>query len=308
MSDRILELTAFVRAGETGSFSRVARELGLSQPSVSRMVASLEARLGTRLLLRTTRRVTLTDAGAVFLDRSRQILADLDDAQEAARGVDSLQGLLRVAMPGAFGIGEVVPRLPDFLARHPRLRIELLISDRTDDLVAEGVDMALRLGRLADSGFGARLLATAPRLVVAAPAYLREHGIPASLGDLAQHDCIVGPGLSGRGGWSFLRSGTATSVEVAGRVQVNSAEGVIACVVAGLGIALASQWMCRAGLESGELVSLLADYQLDPIEVHAVYPGGRHPSPKVRAFSDYLAAGLATTPLSGIANRSDRKG
>lgn len=299
MSDRILELSAFVRAGETGSFSRVARELGLSQPSVSRMVASLEARLGTRLLLRTTRRVTLTDAGAVFLERSRQILADLDDAQEVARGVDSLHGLLRVAMPGAFGTGEVVPRLPGFLARHPRLRIELQISDRIDDLVAEGVDMALRLGRLADSGFGARLLGTAPRLVVAAPAYLRERGIPVTLAELAQHDCIVGPGLSGRRGWSFLRSGTVTSVEVAGRVQVSSAEGVIACVMAGLGIALASQWMCRAGLESGELVALLADYQLEPVEVHAVYPGGRHPSPKVRAFSDYLVAELAMARPTG---------
>ena len=293
MSDRLLELTAFVRAAETGSFSRVAREFGVSQPSVSRMVASLEARLGVKLLLRTTRQVSTTDAGAALLERARHVLGELDDAMDAARGVDSLGGALRVAMPGAFGTREVIPRLPGFLAQHPQLRIELLISDRTDDLVAEGVEMALRLGHLADSGFGARLLATAPRFVVAAPAYLARRGHPRTLADLSGHDCIVGPGFSGRSGWSFRRSGAVTSLTVEGRVKVASAEGVIACVKAGLGIAVASQWMCRAELATGELVPILHDYQLDPVEVHAVYPGGRRPSIKVRAFSDYLAVQLA---------------
>ena len=293
MSDRLHELNAFVRAAETGSFSRAARELGMSQPSVSRMVASLEARLGIKLLLRTTRQVTPTDAGAVFLERARQVLGDLDDAENAARGVDSLHGALRVAMPGAFGTREVIPRLPGFVAQHPQLRVELLVSDRTDDLVAEGVDMALRLGRLADSGFGARLLATASRFTVAAPAYLARRSDPRTLADLSGHDCIVGPGLSGRRGWSFRRGGTVTSVAVEGRVQVASAEGVIACVKTGLGIAIASEWMCRAELAAGELVPILGDYELDPVDVHAVYPGGRRPSIKVRAFSDYLASQLA---------------
>lgn len=293
MSDRLLELTAFVRAAETGSFSRTAREFGVSQPSVSRMVASLEARLGVKLLLRTTRQVSPTDAGAVFLERARQVLGDLDDAENAARGVDSLHGALRVAMSGAFGTREVIPRLSGFLAQHPQLRVELLISDRTDDLVAEGADMALRLGRLADSRFGARLLATASRFAVAAPAYLAKKGHPRTLADLSGHDCIVGPGFSGRRGWSFKRSGAVTSVTVEGPVQVASAEGVIACVKAGLGIAVASEWMCRAELATGELVPILGDYQLDPVDVHAVYPGGRRPSIKVRAFSDHLARQLA---------------
>jgi DNA-binding transcriptional LysR family regulator len=295
MSDRLLELTAFVRAAETGSFSRVAREFGVSQPSVSRMVANLEARLGVKLLLRTTRQVSTTDAGAALLERARHVLGELDDAMDAARGVDSLGGALRVAMPGAFGTREVIPRLPGFLAHYPQLRIELLISDRTDDLVAEGAEMALRLGHLVDSGFGARLLATAPRFAIAAPAYLAKRGHPRTLADLSGHDCIVGPGFSGRRGWSFKRSGAVTSLAVEGRVRVASAEGVIACVKAGLGIAVASQWMCRAELATGELVSILHDYQLDPVEVNAVYPGGRRPSIKVRAFSDYLAAQLAMT-------------
>jgi DNA-binding transcriptional LysR family regulator len=301
MSDRLQELSVFVRAAETGSFSRVAREFGLSQPSVSRMVASLEARLGVKLLLRTTRQVTPTEAGVVFLERSRRILGDLDEAAQAARGVDSLHGVLRAAMSGAFGTREVVPRLPAFLALHPQLRMELLISDRTEDLVAEGADMAVRLGRLADSTFGARLLATAPRLVVASPAYLAEKGAPETLADLSGHDCIVGPGLSGRPGWSFTRAGAVTSIAAEGRVQVASAEGVVACAKAGLGIAVVSQWMCRAELDRDELRAILRDYQLEPVEVHAVYPAGRRPSPKVRAFSDHLAATLGgkDDPSSG---------
>jgi DNA-binding transcriptional LysR family regulator len=292
MSDRLQELSVFVRAAETGSFSRVAREFGVSQPSVSRMVASLEARLGVKLLLRTTRQVTPTDAGSVFLERARQIVGDLDDAENAARGVDSLHGALRVAMSGAFGTREVIPHLPSFMAQHPRLRIELLISDRTEDLIAEGVNMALRLGPLADSSFGVRLLGKAPRHVVAAPAYLAQRGTPNTPAELASHDCIVGPGLSGRGGWRFTRSGTVTSVSVEGRVKVATADGVIACAKAGLGVAVASRWMCQAELDTGELVSILSDYQLDWVELHAVYPGGRRPSLKVRAFSDYLAAKL----------------
>jgi DNA-binding transcriptional LysR family regulator len=292
MSDRLQELSAFVRAAETGSFSRVARELAVSQPSISRMVARLEARLGVKLLLRTTRQVTPTDAGAAFLERARQVLGDLGDAEDAARGADSLRGMLRVAMPGALATREIIPRLPGFLALHPRLRLDLVISDGMDDLVAEGVDMALRLGRLADSGFGGRLLATVPRLAVAAPSYIAARGDPRSPAELSAHDCIVGPGLSGRRGWRFMRDGAATSVAVEGRILVASAEGVIACATAGLGIAVASRWMCRAELASGALVAILSDYRLDPVEVNAVYPGGRRPSLKIRAFSDYLAAAL----------------
>jgi len=292
MSDRLQELTAFVRAGETGSFSRVARELGVSQPSISRIIASLEARLGVKLLLRTTRCVALTDAGRVFLERARQILGDLDDAENETRGEDSLRGALRVAVSGAFGIREVIPRLPGFVEQHPKLGIELLMSDQTEDLIAGGVDIALRLGPLADSGFGARLLGKAPRLAVASPAYLARRGTPQTPAALARHECILGPGRSGRTGWRFTRSGRATSITVKGLIKVASADGVVACAKAGLGIALASRWMWRPELEAGDLVAILSDYQLDWIEVHAVYPGGRRPSLKVRVFSDYFAAQL----------------
>src|SRR3954451_14201912 len=284
MNDRLRQLVAFVRAGETGSFSRVARELGVSQPSISRMVANLEARLGVKLLLRTTRHVAPTDAGRTFLKRARQILSDLDNAENAARGADSLRGTLRVALSGAFGIREVIPRLPGFAEQHPKLGIELLMSDRTEDLIAEGADMALRLGRLADSGFGSRLLGKAPRLAVASPAYLARRGTPQTPADLAGHDCILGPGLSGRTGWSFTGSGRATPVTVQGRIKTAPAEGLVACAKAGLGIALASRWMCRAELEAGELVAIFSNYHFDWAELPPVSPSGRRPLSRYKPF------------------------
>jgi DNA-binding transcriptional LysR family regulator len=147
MNDRLQELVVFVRVGEAGNFTRAARDMNLSQPSVSRIIGDLEARLGVKLLLRTTRRLTLTAAGAQFLERVRDILAELDNTEDAARGVDSLRGTIRLALPVVFGTREVIPHLPEFLARHPLLRVELRVSDLYQDLIAEGVDVAIRLGR-----------------------------------------------------------------------------------------------------------------------------------------------------------------
>jgi len=299
MADRLQELSTFVRTAETGSFSRVARELGVSQSSVSRLVANLEARLGVTLLLRTTRRVTPTEAGSALLERARQILGDVDEAENAVRGVDSLRGTLRIAMSGSFGTREVIPQLPAFLARHTQLRIDFVISDRNEDLVAEGVDIALRLGPLADSGFGVRLLGRAPRLVVAAPAYLARRGTPKTPAELSSHDCILGPGLSDRSGWRLAQAGAPTSFPVEGWVQVATGDGAIACAKAGLGIAVASRWMCRAELDAGQLVPILSDYQLESVELHALYPGGRRPSVKVRTFVDFLAAQLIPETVQG---------
>src|SRR5277367_2838939 len=148
MSDRWQELAVFVRAAETGSFSRAARELGLSQPSVSRIIGELEARLGVTLFLRTTRRINVTDAGALFLDRAREIVAELEDAEDAARGVDSLRGAIRLALPVVYGTREIIPRLPAFLRQHPALTVEMTVSDERQDLVVEGADVAVRVGRL----------------------------------------------------------------------------------------------------------------------------------------------------------------
>ncbi len=288
MSDRLQELSVFVRAAESGSFSRAARELGLSQPSVSRIIGELEARLGVTLLLRTTRRITVTDAGALFLERARDILAEIEDAEDAARGLDSLRGIIRLALPVVYGTREIIPRLPKFLTAHPQLRVEMTVSDARQDLVAEGADVAIRLGELGDLGFGARRLQTLERMLVASPTYLKARGTPKLPADLASHDCIFGPGNFGRDSWSFRRNGSETSVDVRGRIHTNSGPGVFASVMAGLGIAMASTVMCEAEIKAGALVALLIPYKIEPVDVHAVFPGGPRPSTKVRALVDFL--------------------
>jgi DNA-binding transcriptional LysR family regulator len=292
MSDRLQELQVFVRAAESGSFSRAARELGLSQPSVSRIIGELEARLGVTLLLRTTRRITVTDAGALFLDRAREILAEIEDAEDAARGIDSLRGIIRLALPVIYGTREIIPRLPKFLAAHPLLQVEMAVADARQDLVAEGADIAIRLGELGDSGFGARKLETLETMLVASPLYLKARGTPKTPADLASHDCIFGPGNFGRDSWSFTRNGTETSVDVRGRIHTNSGPGVFASAMAGLGIAMASTVMFAAEVKAGALVPLLRGYKLEPVDVHAVFPGGPRPSTKVRALVDFLVKEL----------------
>jgi DNA-binding transcriptional LysR family regulator len=292
MSDRLQELTVFMRAAESGSFSRAARELNLSQPSVSRIIGELEARLGVTLLLRTTRRITVTEAGNLFLERAREILAQMEDAEDAARGVDSLRGIIRLALPVVFGTREVIPRLAAFLEAHPLLQVEMSVSDERQDLVLEGADVAIRLGKLADSAFGARKLATLERVLVAAPAYLEKRGVPQTPADLTAHDCIFGPGGLGHATWAFQRQGTVTSVDVRGRIRTDSGSGLYAGALAGLGIAMASSVMFAPELKDGRLVPLLRDYSLEPVQVHAVFPGGPRPSAKVRTFVDYLAAEL----------------
>ena len=292
MSDRWQELAVFVRAAESGSFSRAGRELGLSQPSVSRIVGELEARLGVTLLLRTTRRINVTDAGALFLDRAREILAELEDAEDAARGLDSLRGTIRLALPVVYGTREIIPRLPKFLTLHPLLRVEMSVADNRQDLVAEGADVAIRLGALGDSAFGARRLETLERMIVASPAYLKARGTPKTPADLAAHDCIFGPGNYGRDSWSFNRNGTEMSVDVHGRIHTESGPGAFASVMSGLGIAMVSTAMAGPEIKAGLLVPLLRGYKLAPVEVHAVFPGGPRPSTKVRALVDFLAQEL----------------
>jgi DNA-binding transcriptional LysR family regulator len=296
MSDRPQELSVFTRIAESGSFSRAGLELGLSQPSVSRIVGELEARLGVTLLLRTTRRITVTDAGALFLDRAREILSQIEDAEDAARGLDSLRGIIRLAIPVVYGTREIIPRLPKFLEMHPLLRVEMSVVDARQDLVAEGADVAIRLGELDDSAFGARKLVTLQRMLVASPAYLRARGTPKTPADLASHDCIFGPGNFGRETWSFNRDGTEVSVAVRGRIHTDSGPGAFASVMAGLGIAMVSTVMAGAEVKAGALAPLLRGYKLSPVDVHAVFPGGPRPSAKVRALVDYLAEELRGKP------------
>jgi DNA-binding transcriptional LysR family regulator len=283
----------FVRTVESGSFSKAAREFGLSQPSVSRSIAALERRLGVKLLIRTTRQVSATDAGDALLGRARDALLAIDEAESAARGADRLAGVLRVALPPEYGVRRIVPLLPAFFARHPLLKVDLMMSDRYENLIAEGADVALRIGDLPDSSFVARKLESARRLFIAAPSYLARRGAPASLADLAGHDVIGGPADVGDETWIGRRNGRIERQLVSFRVRSRSATGVVACAVAGLGVATASIWMCAEALASGEAVEILTDYALDPVQAYVVFPAGHRPSQRARAFSDYLEHALS---------------
>jgi DNA-binding transcriptional LysR family regulator len=292
MNDRLQQLALFVRTVESGSFSKAAREFSLSQPSVSRTIAALERRLGVKLLIRTTRQVSATDAGEALLARARDALLAIDDAESSARGADRLTGVLRVALPPGYGAWRIVPLLPAFFARHPLLKIDLMMSDRYENLIAEGADLALRIGELPDSSFVARKLESAKRLFIAAPSYLARRGEPASLADFAGHDLISGPADPGDETWVARRNGRIERQAVSPRIHSRSAAGVIACAVAGLGVASGSIWMCADALASGAVVEILTDYALDPVSAYVVFPAGRRPSQRARAFSDYLEQAL----------------
>jgi DNA-binding transcriptional LysR family regulator len=293
MNDRLQQLALFVRTVESGNFSKAAREFGLSQPSVSRSIAALERRLGVKLLIRTTRQVSATDAGEALLGRARDALLAIDEAESAARGADRLAGLLRVALPPEYGVRRIVPLLPAFFAQHPLLKIDLMMSDRYENLIAEGADVALRIGDLPDSSFVARKLESTRRLFIASPSYLGGRGAPVSLADLAGHDVIGGPADVGDETWIGRRNGRIERQLVSFRVRSRSATGVVACAVAGLGVATASIWMCAEALASGEAVEILTDYALDPVQAYVVFPAGRRSSQRARAFSDYLEQALS---------------
>ena len=299
MNDQISALRLFSRVARTESFSRAAREAGLAQPSVSRIIARLERHVGAALLVRTTRAVRLTEAGADYLARVEPILAALDEADQAARGGAELRGLLRIALSSSFGVREVIPRLAGFLDAHPALRVELMVSDQRQDLVMEGADMALRLGSLPDSSATARRLGEAPGLLVASPDYLARAGHPASPSDLSRHALVRGPHGQSSMTWSFRRTGRQVSIRPEGRIVVGTNEAATAAAVAGLGIVATALWGCRRELEDGRLTRVLTDWEMEPVEVHAVFPAGRAAPPAARAFADHLARALQAKSAMG---------
>ena len=294
MTDRWQEMTVFVRVADTGSLSRAGRELKLSQPSVTRIIGTLEARLGTTLLLRTTRGISLTDAGGLYLGRARRLLSELEEVEQATLGVDSLHGVVRLASPLMYGTHAIIPALTPFLKQNPDLKVELVMSDARQNLISDSVDLAIRInvGPLSDSTFGARKLALVERLVIAAPSYLSARGAPATPADLTKHDCIVQLGAFSGERWHFKRNEIVTSVDIQGRLLINSAPGVLAATVAGLGISLGTRVMAGGELRTGLVTRLLEGYELDPAEVYAVFPAGPKPSTKVRAIVDHLASSL----------------
>jgi DNA-binding transcriptional LysR family regulator len=290
MTDRLEALKLFARVARTGSFSRAGRELGLPQPSVSRVIAELERELGAALLTRTTRAVVLTDAGTEYLARIEPILLALEDANQSLRGTPELRGVVRVGLPVSIAIREIIPRLPRFMDKHPALRVELQLTDERQDLLRDGVDVAIRVGELLSSTATSRVVGVIQRVVVASPAYLRRAGTPAVPADLAKHSILAGPPAVIPDAWSFERAGKTVTVQPEARLKSNVNAGAIAAAIAGLGIALTGDWGCRAELASGALVRVLPEWKLAPYRVHALFPAGRAAKAAARCLVDYLVA------------------
>jgi DNA-binding transcriptional LysR family regulator len=292
MKDRLAALRLFVRVARKGSFSAAARELGVPQPTASRTIAALEREIGAALFTRTTRAVALTEAGADYLARIEPILAELEEADHAARGGGELRGVLRVGLSSSLGVREITPRLPRFMDRHPALRLELIVDDQRQDLVGEGVDVALRFGALADSTAVARPIAVYPVLIVAAPSYLAAAGAPTSPADLAMH-ASIGGAVRGGQDWSFRKNGQTLSVRVESRISATAHEARIAAAVAGLGIAYTSIGGCRLELQTGTLVRVLPGWDLGEVQLNAVFAAGRAAKPSARAFAEFLTTELS---------------
>ncbi|GAB2922837.1 LysR family transcriptional regulator [Paraburkholderia jirisanensis] len=303
MNDKLSVLRLFTRVARTSSFTRAGRELGISQPSVSRQISELEVDVGIALFVRSTRAVKLTQAGADYLLRVEAILESLEEADHAARGTMELRGQLRVALSASFAIREVIPRIDRLMEAHPALRIELLMSDEREDLIAEGVDVAIRFGTLPDSSATARMLGRSPRMLVAAPSYLARAGRPREPAELAHHHFVLGPSSSGALGCTLRKDGQQAVFHPQGRLAASVNEGATAAAAAGLGILTIGLWGCRSELADGRLVQILEDWQLEPVDVHAVFPPGRAARPAARALIDYLVAELAPISMAAASHR-----
>lgn len=286
----ILSLKLYTRVARLGSFSAAARECGLSQSQVSRIIADLETDLGARLLTRTTRAVVLTDAGAEFLSRLDPILVALEQAEHSVREGSELRGMLRMSMPSSVAIREVIPRLAPFLERHPELRLQMLLGDRPQDLVKDAVDVAIRLGRLVDSSATAMLITQIPRVIIASRDYIERHGAPATPEELTQHRIVGGPASVVPIAWKFRRASHEVVVDLEAHFSTNENEGAVAAAAAGLGITSTSEWACRRELEDGSLVRLLVDWTTADIPVHAYFPMGRATRAAGRAVVEHLTA------------------
>lgn len=295
--DRLDGMRAFVAIGETGSFTAAAARLCVARALVSKRVATLERLMGVRLLNRTTRRVALTEAGLAFLARAQRILSEYDQASlELADLHAEPAGTLRLAAPMSFGITYLTALMPGFMAAHPRLKVDIVMNDRRVDLIEEGFDAAVRIGRLADSSLVARRLATVRLFLYASPDYLARHGTPEQPADLADHQGLIyGQGtITSR--WTLTDGETPVTVEPQVRMVANNGEMLVAAAIAGEGIALQPTFLISGALRAGKVVRVLPRFEVPPATLYVVWPANRLLPAKVRLFVDYMASTIADPP------------
>jgi len=279
---------------DLGSFVKAAEALGISKAAVSRTVLELEARLGSRLMQRTTRRLSLTEAGALYLERCKQIVAALEEADDLlSSGNAKPTGLLRINAPLTFGVLHLAPLWPMFLERHPEISLDITLSDRIVDIIDEGYDMAIRIARLSDSTLVHRKLTSTSLHVCASPAYLDAHGTPAHPHELAQHQTISYSYNQSKDEWQFSGPEGPVSVRVSSRLHVNNGDSCVQAALGGIGITRQPTFMIDQHLRSGQLVSILEDYGSPELGIYAVYPSRTHLPAKMRAMLDFLTEAFA---------------
>lgn len=296
--ESLTDIAVFVQVVESGSFTAAAERLNLSKSVVSKYVSRLESRLGAQLLSRTTRRLSLTEAGTVLHERARRGLQEIDDAEaEVSRLQGAPRGTLRINAPASFGILHVAPALPEFLARYPDLSVDLHLDDRKLDMVEEGFDLSLRISELPDSSLVSRRLAACRHAVVAAPAYLARRGTPRRPEDLRDHNVISYRYQDSVDEWRFRsRGGEVVSVPVGGSLRTNNSLALRVALLGGAGITRTPTFLVGPDIAQGRLIRLLPDYETLEVSIYAVYPERRHLSPKVRAFVDFIAGRISDPP------------
>ncbi len=292
--DRLTGLDLFIRVVETGSFSKAADDFGIAQSTATKAVAAIEERLGARLLHRSTRGITPTEVGALYYDKCKRISRDIEEADNLASLVQSgIGGQIRVSTSVAFGRRVMVPLVLRYMREHPEVGIDLSFDDRYVNLVEQGVDVAVRMGRLADSSLGARYLGTNPWVMIAAPAYLAAHGVPRLPTDLSSHNCLIYSSVQGDARWSFIQpSGEEISVPIGGRLRTNNLSAVLSAAQAGMGLAILPWYVAREAVSASLVTPVLVDHVLPAQDVHAVYPSPKLVSTKVTSFIAFLQEAL----------------
>lgn len=287
--DRLTQLRTFVRVAERASFSAVARDMGVTQSAVSRAIRALEESLGARLVSRSTRNVSLTEAGQRYYERCRRIIEDLDEADALVSNLQlGLTGTLNIAAPVPFGLMFISPLLIRFRQMHPGLVIDLELNDKPSNLVEQNIDVAIRLGHLATPGIVARKLGDSAFVIVASPAYLAGRGRPGTPGDLHDHECLLYSNQLNPGEWTFTSAGIHQAVAVSGSYRCNNLLALKDAAVAGLGVACLPQWMVDVELDSGSLCHVLPEACPPAFDIHAVFPSARQIPAKVSVFVEFL--------------------
>ncbi|MDQ0391797.1 LysR family transcriptional regulator [Labrys monachus] len=298
--DRLASMAAFVKAAETGSFAATASALGISSQMVAKHVAYLEARMGTRLLNRTTRKQSLTVIGKSYYDRCKVALAEVDWADaiaDEARGKP--RGLLRVNAPVSFGTHSLTPVIARYLSDHPSVDVDLVLNDRFVDLIDEGFEAVFRIGPLRKLNLGAIELAPFQTIVCGSPAYLKERGMPSTLPDLADHQCLIFGNWPEAtvSDWVFVRDGLTSKALIHGRLKVNSAASLLQATLAGFGLALLAEELVRPHLATGRLIRVLPDYETPPRPIHLLFHPDRRQTPKLKSFIEMVVEQLGRAAI-----------